>query len=46
MSDPHADRRDKKYKKKRYGMQESNRSIKTVILRIIGEKANDTKRKN
>lgn len=33
------ERREAKYNKERYGMQVSNRSIKTVILFTIGVKA-------
>lgn len=37
-------RRDKKKHQKKYGMQISNRSIKTVILPLLGKEPNDRKR--
>ena len=37
--DPHADRRDSKRNKARYGMQVTARSIKSVLLPLIGKKA-------
>jgi len=37
--DKHADERDRKWRKKRYGMRVSGRSIKSVLLPLIGKKA-------
>lgn len=33
------ERRERKYRKRRYGMRVSGRSIKAVLLRLIGKKA-------
>jgi len=37
--DKHADQRDAKKNKEHYGMQVSNRNIKSVLLPTIGKKA-------
>jgi len=33
------ERRERKYRKRRYGMRVSGRSIKAVLLRLMGKKA-------
>jgi len=33
------ERRERKYKKRRYGMRVSGRSVKAVLLRLIGKRA-------
>lgn len=33
------ERRDRKYRKRRYGMRVSGRSVKAVLLRLIGKRA-------
>ncbi|HAL60843.1 MAG TPA: hypothetical protein DCP08_00360 [Chloroflexi bacterium] len=35
------ERRERKYKKRRYGMRVSGRSVKAVLLRLIGKKAEE-----
>lgn len=37
-------RRERKYKKRRYGMRVSGRSIKAVLLPLIGTKAKDARK--
>jgi hypothetical protein len=39
MTDKHAEDREKKRRKKIYGMKVSGRSIKSVILPLLGKKA-------
>jgi hypothetical protein len=39
MSDKHAEMRDKKLHKRRYGMKVSGRSIKSVLLPLLAKKA-------
>lgn len=38
------ERRERKYKKRRYGMRVSGRSIKGVLLHLIGRKAEEARR--
>lgn len=33
------ERRDRKYRKRRYGMRVDGRSVKAVLLRLIGKRA-------
>lgn len=40
-NDRHADERDRKRRKGRYGMQVSGRSIKSVLLPVIGRKSRE-----
>ncbi|GEM_PF-3662966 len=35
------ERRERKYKKRRYGMRVSGRSVKAVLLRLIGKRAKE-----
>jgi len=38
------ERRERKYKKRRYGMRVSGRSIKGVLLHLIGRRAEEARR--
>jgi hypothetical protein len=40
------ERRERKYKKRRYGMRVSGRSIKAVLLRLIGRKAKEAQQRH
>jgi len=35
------ERRDRKYRKRRYGMRVSGRSVKAVLLRLMGKRAKE-----
>lgn len=35
------ERRERKYKKRRYGMRVSGRSVKAVLLRLIGKRVKE-----
>ena len=37
-------RRDRKYRKRRYGMRVSGRSVKAILLPLIGRKAEEVKK--
>ncbi|MCJ7668133.1 MAG: hypothetical protein MUP04_07635 [Anaerolineae bacterium] len=37
------ERRERKYRKRRYGMRMSGRSVKAVLLRLIGKRTKQTK---
>lgn len=44
MGDKHADERDRKARKRRFGMQMSGRSIKTVLLPLISKNSTPKKK--
>jgi len=46
QEETHWERRERKYRKRRYGMRVSGHSIKAVLLRLIGRKAEEAEEKH